>query len=826
MVGDPMKKTVWKDIFKEIRRSMGRFLAIFAISAIGVAFFAGVTATSEDMLYSADAYFDEYNLMDLYILSTTGFTDTDVEEIRQASGIQGVYASHTMDVLWKTETEERVVKLMSLPAGETGEDNEDYINRLRLVEGRLPENSGECVIKLESIRNCGVEIGDTITLGFSEGDITQVLAADTYTVVGFVYAPYYLSYELGSSEIGNGSVSFLVIVPDSDFLLGYYTEVYATLEGAKEKDSYSDAYFDLVEPVAEEVENLNEEGNWHVLDRNSHYSYRDYQSVAEQMKKIAVIFPVFFYFVAVLVCLTTMTRMVDENRGSIGIYKALGYGKWAIAAKFVLYALIASLTGGMIGAAVGMRLFPSVIYYTWNIVYQMPDISFAPQPVLALAAILSMSAFTTAAAFAACYRDLSDAPAMLMRPKAPKKGKKIFLERLPFLWKRCSFAWKITLRNIFRYKKRFVMTLIGIAGCSALLLTGFGIGDSISGLVNNQFTEIFQFDFVCTFNSRTQEERREEIFKEVLADENVSDGMMTLKYTGLANCVEEENSDHQDKEVTVFSVSNAEEAKKYMVLRKRSSDITYTMETDGVYISELLAKELGLEEGDTIFLESCEGTRKELRVNAVVEMYVDHYIFMLDEYYEEVFGEDAAKNSFIAALHENEQSSDSVEDAVGKLVLAYDEVESISFFSMSIEKFQDMIESLNMVTAVLILSSALLAFVVLYNLTNVNISERVREIATIKVLGFYHSEVSAYVYRENMLITAMGALLGLGLGVFLHNFIMETIEMDTVMFGNGRDLSSYLISFVLTFLFGVAVNIVMYRKLRDIPMVESLKSVE
>lgn len=851
-----MGRAYFLDCLREIKGSLGRFLALFAIAAIGVAFFAGVWASSSDMKYSADQYFDEYHLMDLFLLSPVGFTEEDVAAIRSAKGVQGVSATHTLDVLVQLGATRDGVKVMTIPLKERNEENEDYINRLKLVEGRLPEKSGECVVRAEKVRENVIQLGDTLTLtSGTDDDLSDTLVTDTYTVVGYVDTPYYLSYEMGTTTIGNGKIYYCIVIPESDFVSDVKTQIFVTVEGARELNSYEDAYFDQIAPTAEELEQIGEERiaariselrqqiteqvpeplrasyeeeilggsadwKWYVLDRNSHYSYRDYGATAERMENIAKVFPVFFIFVAALVCLTTMTRMVEEQRGTIGTLKALGYGKVAISWKYLSYAMSASLLGSCVGCRIGLWVFPTIIYTSWNIMYSLPPISFADQTVLGLASVAAMTGIITLAALLSVLSVLRETPALLMRPKAPKNGKKILLEHITPIWKHVSFTGKVTARNIFRYKKRFFMTVIGVAGCSALLLAGYGIKDSISCLIRNQYGEIMKYDVSIVYEPQIVTEGELELFGQESSRKFVSDYLETASQTAKAG---NEAETVTEQEVTMLVLSDAGRAEQFLTLRERGTHTRYALTDQGAIISEKLSKDLKLGKGDRILLENGDGVRREAVVSEICEMYVNHYVFLTEAYYRTLYGETPAHNCALAILRENTKEA---EEQLGQELLEQEGVISVTFFSGSIERFDDMIQALDLVTYVLLVSAALLAFVVLYNLTNVNVSERLREIATIKVLGFYDHEVSAYVYRENILITVIGALAGLLLGVALHDFIMEVIEMDSVMFGNAIEPGSFGKAFFLTLLFSVLVNLFMYGRLKRIPMVESLKSVE
>lgn len=556
---------------------------------------------------------------------------------------------------------------------------------------------------------------------------------------------------------------------------------------------------------------------WYVLDRHSHYSYMDYGSVADRMDGIAKVFPLFFFLVAALVCLTTMTRMVDEQRSNIGTMKALGYGKNAIAFKFIAYALIAGICGSMLGCMIGMHVFPLVIFNAWNLMYTLPDISFVAQPVLALGASFIVTGITALAAYGAVYKELVETPALLMRPKAPKSGKKILLERIPFLWQRLSFTKKVTARNLFRYKKRFFMTVIGVSGCTALLVAGFGIQDSISTVVDKQYHEIMQYDVSMQVDDTIDVAKLAELEERLDQDERIKDHMGITMNSGSVFV------DGEEEMLTIVSPVDIGKFKEFMSLHERGHSTQLELPSDGVLISEKLSMNANVSIGDTLEITEGDGLKREVKVSGIVENYIGHYMYMSPAYYKQIFHIRPLTTAFIAKMVE---PGSAAEDDLGKAMMEEEAIISISFYSGIAQNFAETISSLSIVVVVLVIAAGLLAFVVLYNLTNVNVSERLREIATIKVLGFYDLEVAEYVYRENIVLTMIGACCGLGLGIGLHRLIMNLAEMETVMFGRNIDAFSFFLSFVITLLFGMIVNLVMYRKLKRIPMVESLKSVE
>lgn len=902
-----MRKAVFKDFIRNIKGSLGRFFAIMAIVAIGVAFFAGVTASSGDMKHSSDSYYDEYNMNDIRILSSIGFTSQDIEAVSKVYGVKAVYKTNTHDVLVDYDGRENVAHISGIPVGKASDDD-SYINQLRIKEGRLPQNDKECVVKYEDTRK-SMQVGDVISFkSGTEDDINDTFKDTEYTVVGIVYTPCYVSYDLGSSGIGNGHINYCIYVGDDEFKNNYYTECYAVIDGAKDMDTYSDEYKKLIDKYADDIKAISKERldirkqtvideytrakadkkeelletikknvedsiteqyqayypgmdvssmiapyvntayekavaqfdfdavnaeydkkmnetladsdswEWYVLTRESSYSFRDYESSANRMKAIATVFPLFFIIVAGLVCLTTMTRMVEEERGLIGTYKALGYGKATIALKYVIYAFLASLTGAVIGCAAGLRLFPYIIYESWNIIYQMPAIKYASHTILSVVAVASLILVTLIATLYSCYNELSEVPSALMRPKAPKNGKKILLEHT-FIWKHLSFTKKVTMRNIFLYKKRFFMTVIGIAGCGALITAGFGIKDSVQSIIDNQYGQIIHYDNILVFNKNADSDARNNLSDKISSDEYYKSSLMDYAYT--AEVKIPGSADDYSTEITVVNDTSA--YMDYVTFRTRRSKKTIELDDSGVIISEKLAKDLNVKEGDNVLIHDEDNKQATVKVSGVMEMYINNYIFMTSEYYSQVFGYTPDNNRILGILTSD---GDDIQSVIGDRYLTDNNVKSLTFVKANIMRFENMIQSLDLVTWVLIISAGMLAFVVLYNLTNVNISERIREIATIKVLGFYDREVGEYVYRENIILTLIGGVFGLLLGMALHAYIMTTIELDGVMFGTKINISSFLISYGITILFSLLINIFMYPSLKKIPMVESLKSVE
>ena len=550
------------------------------------------------------------------------------------------------------------------------------------------------------------------------------------------------------------------------------------------------------------------EGKWIVLDRNSHYSYRDYGACADRMDGIAKVFPVFFFLVAALVCMTTMTRMVDEQRNEMGTLKALGYSKLQIASKYIIYALIASILGSILGCSLGMYLFPTVIFNAWNTLYNIDQIKFLFQPGLILLASGSVTGITLLATLYSIYSELIEMPSQLMRPKAAKAGKKILLERISFIWKRLSFLQKVTARNIFRYKKRFFMTIIGIAGCSALLVAGFGINDSISDIVNQQYNVIYHYD--ATVSAKTSE-----ITSQIKSLKGVKD---VYEEDHLAVTTKIEN---KDISTTVHIISNDKKFKDFCTLFNGNKE--FDLDDSSVLISQKMATKLNKKAGDTIKIKDANNKVIKAKIKGVFTNYVGHHIYASESLYKS--RNTNAKTTHIYLI-KSKKTTKKFERNLGNKIMNIDGVQSVTFYSSLQKNFKDMIKSISYIVVVLVISAACLAFVVLYNLSNVNISERKREIATIKVLGFTRKEVDAYINRETILLTILGSLIGLGIGIGLHHLIMNLAEMDDIMFGRTINSISYVISFVMTIGFSAIINLFMHKKLNNIQMVESLKAVE
>ena len=557
------------------------------------------------------------------------------------------------------------------------------------------------------------------------------------------------------------------------------------------------------------------EGKWTILDRKSHYASVTFKNTIQQMEAISRVFPAFFILVAALVCLTTMTRLVEEQRNEIGTLRALGYTKWQCTLKYLFYAISATLIGIVVGSVLGLSSFPLIIYHAWRMMYILPPIRFVvPSGLISLTAIVFIFAMSIATWFA-CKADTQDVPSQLMRPKAPPMGKKTFLENIPLIWNHLSFTDKVTMRNIFRYKKRFFMTIVGVAGCTALMLIGFGIRDSILNMVDINFKEIIQYDGMVSFEDDASEQVKAEALKEIQSTDNVTDAHIGFVYTT-------KTYDVKVDETASVHVFDQEGINREFNLRTRFGHKPISLTDDGVIINEKLAENLGVQIGGQITIEDEDGNPHQVNVSGITEMYINHFVIMSRQYYKEVFGKEAGSN----IIYLSTTGDDAAQKLLANEISTMQGVEGVSLYSGQLDNFNSMVKGLNGIIWVLIISSMLLAFVVLSNLITVNISERQREIATLKVLGFRRDEVKKYIFKENNLLAGIGGIVGIPVGIALHRYIMRTVEMDYLMFGRNIEWISFFYAFVLTILFSVIVNRMMTKRLNDIRMVESLKSVE
>lgn len=552
---------------------------------------------------------------------------------------------------------------------------------------------------------------------------------------------------------------------------------------------------------------------WYLLDRTDQAGYIDFKHDAMRVDNIAKVFPAFFLLVAALVCLNTMSRMVEEDRTEIGIYKALGYSNFHIIITYFSYVTIATLFGGIFGLLIGYQVFPRAIYSIYKFTYTLPELVTYINPIIFSAILLISLVITLSVTLYSCHKELLEEPANLLRPKAPKNGKKVFLEHIPFIWNKLNFSSKVTVRNLFRYKKRIFMTIIGIAGCTALTLTGFGLKDGISSIITKQYTDIFTYDALGVLSDKK--------------DRDYSKTNELLQKNNLINPVyvnqELYNFKVDSKQHDFFLIvpESKDKLLEYISLHERINKKTVNLTDNGAIITEKMANLLNVKIGDNIKIRNSDNKLFLIKVDGIIENYTYHYVYMTKEYYEKVIQNKLEYNMVLADIKGNSNTN-----TISSNLINSQDFLNITFTKDTIQTFDTMISSLNKIVLVIIISSCLLAIIVLYNLTNINIIERKRELATLKVLGFYNKEVSSYVYRETMLLTLLGIATGLVLGIFLHRFVMHTAEMDFIMFLKEIQPISYVYATIITIVFSLIVEIFTHFKLKKIDMIESLKSVE
>ena len=595
----------------------------------------------------------------------------------------------------------------------------------------------------------------------------------------------------------------------------------AEAELAKSREEFNSKISDAEKELddAEEEVNSIERPTWYILDRQQNAGYVSYMQDTDRVANLAQVFPIVFFIVAALISLTSMTRMVEEQRVQIGTLKALGYNKLQIASKYIIYATLATVIGGLIGLVIGFSILPKVIADIYAMVYDVPDVILEFNMTYATAGMLAAMLCTIGATVISCYKTLKQKPATLMRPKAPKPGKRVLLERITFIWKRLNFTKKVTARNIFRYKKRFMMTIIGVGGCTALIIAGFGLRDAISSMIPSQYGKIDLYNISVTLKD---EYKNEEL-------ENIDNILKNYEYTEdvLNANVQSVTIDKNDntQSIQLIIPQTPENLSNFIVLKSRTdNDEKYVLDDTGVIITEKLSKLLDIKVGDEIKILNSDDKECNVKVNAITENYIYHYIYMTPNLYNQLYDTRIGYNVVYVNTTDMEELE---EDELGEQILSNsDYISGVTFMSNTENIFAEVMNNMDLVVWILIISAGLLAFVVLYNLLNANITERIRELATIKVLGFYDKEVYDYISRETIILTVIGMLFGIGGGYFLTLYIIKTCEIDMLMFNPQITVWSYLFGVIITAVFAIIVNIITYFSLKKIDMIESLKSVE
>ena len=781
-----MKKLLKETIVCMVKTSK-RFISILVIVLLGVGFFAGIRAVAPDMKNTLDEYYKDTNMYDIYITSNYGVSDAVIEKLEENYNIE---AGYNFDAI-TTKEEDYATKIISY-------ETDDKINTPKLIKGRMPEKNDEVVVDNDFREE--IKIGDKITLD------SNLVNNKTVTVTGYVESPLYISTERDSTTLLSGTIDYYLYMPVENIISPIKTTAYIKLDTNESR--FSNEYEDVVKEAKKEIrQNLKEEKlegqTWYVLDIDSNAGFYQYEQDTERIDNVAKVFPLVFFIVAVLICLTTMTRMVEEERSQIGTLKSLGYKDSAIMFKYILYASLATIIGGMIGVLIGYRLLPDLCFEMYKNMYRIGDIRLSYYASLTFQGMIIALLCTLGATIYTCRKTLKESPANLLRPVAPAAGKRVLLERIPIIWNHLSFSHKVTVRNVFRYKKRFLMTIIGIAGCTGLILAGFGLKDCIVKMVPHQYEDIFTYQASISLN----EQATEDTIEQIKENKKVTD---TLR-------VQEESItiDNKDTNQSVTLMIPAEDSSGFIKLQDRRAKTKYNLD-DGIIITEKLANLLEVEESDTLEFTGTDSYKE--KISHITENYLFHYIYLPKESYKE--------DTYNTVLIKTEEMTENEEKTFANELKEIAGVSSITFTSSTRHIFDDTMDSFAYVSLILIISAGTLAFVVLYNLSSVNISERRRELATIKVLGFYDKEVYQYINRENTILTIIGILLGLGIGNILTMYIIKTCEIDMLMFDPTIAVASYIYAILITAAFAILVNIILYFSLKKIDMIESLKSVE
>lgn len=781
-----MKKLLKETIVCMVKTSK-RFISILVIVLLGVGFFAGIRAVAPDMKNTLDDYYEKTNMYDIYIASNYGIREDIIDKLQKKYDIEAVY---NFDAI-TTKKEDYATKIISY-------DKNNQINTPKLVKGKMPEAIDEVVID-NHYRN-EIKMGDKLTID------SELIKNNTVTVTGYVESPLYISAERDSTNLLSGTIDYYLYMNDDNIISPVKTAAYIKLN--TDESRFSKKYEEIVKTAKKDIKKtLKEEKQtdekWYVLDIDSNAGFYQYEQDTQRIDNVAKVFPLVFFIVAVLICLTTMTRMVEEERSQIGTLKALGYSDISIMFKYILYAALATIIGSMIGVAIGYRILPDLCFEMYKNMYRLGNIKLSYYSSLTFQGMMIALLCTLGATIYTCRKTLKESPANLLRPVAPPPGKRVLLERIKLVWNHLSFSYKVTVRNVFRYKKRFLMTITGIAGCTGLILAGFGLKDCIVKMVPHQYEDIFSYQAKINLN----EEKTNETVDKIKENKRIKDILEVHE--------ESITIDNKDTNQSVTLVIPKDNPKEFIKLQDRKTEEQYNL-TDGLIITEKLAKLLEVEENDILKFSGTD-TYKE-KVAHITENYLFHYIYLPKSSYKQ--------DEYNIVLIKTKNMTEKEEKELANELKEIPGVSSITFTSSTRHVFDDTMDSFAYVSLILIVSAGALAFVVLYNLSSVNISERRRELATIKVLGFYDKEVYQYINRENTILTLIGILLGLGTGNILTMYIIKTCEIDMLMFDTTIAWPSYLYAILITMSFAILVNIILYFSLKKIDMIESLKSIE
>lgn len=818
-----MKTKLLKHIFMKIKDNYKRFLSLICMAFLGVGFYAGIQSSSPDMLKTLDNFYDENNVYDISVISNVGLTEDDLLKLSKIKNVELAINIQEKDTYLEIEENNYVVKLI---------EYNSQMNNVYIKEGRLPKNNNEVSVDNALLENNNLKLGDNITIDGKK-----------YSIVGNVISPLYFSAERPNSNLGSGKVDYYIYVYNGSLDLEAYSNIYITVKGAKKYLTNSDSYKKLINNVKKDIDLIKDKQQdirydelysdiietsemygisideskfikpkWYIYDRLDNTSYKELINASDNLKKIGNIFPIIFFAISVLVSLISMMRMIEEDRVENGTLKSLGYNSFHITLKYVIYSLLATTIGSSVGAIFGSYMIPSVIWNIYKKIFFIPKFIYLLKSDYNALGLWICILCICGTSIIVCIKNLREVPANLMRPKAPKSGKKILLERINFIWKKLKFSDKITIRNIFRYKSRVITTILGIAGCTALILAGFGLKDSIKDVTDFQFNNIIKYDKMLMTNESINQI---DIEKELLNDDKVENftNVNTQNIKVLFN---------EEQEVTMITPDDFNSiSKSISLIDLKTNNIIDNISDNSCIISEKTAKLLDIDVGDKISLLDNDNNKYDIKVSYIIKNYINQYLYINKNTYNNLFN-NYKINSVLISLKDKDKNSKEfdkkyISNGYALTIVDNDDMKN---------SMNDMLGSIDSIVAILIIAAASLAFVVLYNLSNINISERKREIATLKVLGFYPSEVDKYINRETVLLTILGIVIGLLFGSYLSHFIISTCEPDYIMFDRHVYTLSYFYSLFITVIFTIIVTIVTHFNLKKINMVTSLKNVE
>lgn len=818
-----MKTKLLKHIFMKIKDNYKRFLSLICMAFLGVGFYAGIQSSSPDMLKTLDNFYDENNVYDISVISNVGLTEDDLLKLSKIKNVELAINIQEKDTYLEIEENNYVVKLI---------EYNSQMNNVYIKEGRLPKNNNEVSVDNSLLENNNLKLGDSITIDGKK-----------YSIVGNVISPLYFSAERPNSNLGSGKVDYYIYVYNGSLDLEAYSNIYITVKGAKKYLTNSDSYKKLINNVKKDIDLIKDKQQdirydelysdiietsetygisideskfikpkWYIYDRLDNTSYKELINASDNLKKIGNIFPIIFFAISVLVSLISMMRMIEEDRVENGTLKSLGYNSFHITLKYVIYSLLATTIGSSVGAIFCSYMIPSVIWNIYKKIFFIPKFIYLLKSDYNALGLWICILCICGTSVIVCIKNLREVPANLMRPKAPKSGKKILLERINFIWKKLKFSDKITIRNIFRYKSRVITTILGIAGCTALILAGFGLKDSIKDVTDFQFNNIIKYDKMLMTNDSINQI---DIEKELLNDDKVENftNVNTQNIKVLFN---------EEQEVTMITPDDFNSiSKSISLIDLKTNNVINNISDNSCIISEKTAKLLDIDVGDKISLLDNDNNKYDIKVSYIIKNYINQYLYINKNTYNNLF-KDYKINSILISLKDEDKNSKEfdkkyISNGYALTIVDNDDIKS---------SMNDMLGSIDSIVAILIIAAASLAFVVLYNLSNINISERKREIATLKVLGFYPSEVDKYINRETVLLTILGIGIGLLFGSYLSHFIISTCEPDYIMFDRHVYTLSYFYSLFITVIFTIIVTIVTHFNLKKINMVTSLKNVE